>query len=763
MFDLLARLITRWPRLILLASLAVIGFGLAYGGSVAGQLKTGGYTGPNAESMLARNELNERFPTSRPNVVMLVKTPNGVDDPAAAAEGLRLAERLAAEPDVVGVASYWQTKLDDLRSRDGNSALIVGRIEGDERTSETRMLTLGPDYRGQHGPVEVTIGGPAAVNSELETTAKKDIERAEVIGIPIIAFVLMIVFRGFVASFLPLIVGIVGIIGTYASLRGVSEFTDVSIFALNLATGLGLGLAVDYALFIVRRHREEMRRGADVASAIRITLNTAGRTVTFSALTVVVSMSAMLLFPMYFLKSFAYAGISVVILAAISALVPLSAALVALGRRLDTWNFTVIFARLAGRKPRAYGPETGSPGWRKLAETVIRRPVTFALGAAALLVLLATPFLGIKFGIPDDRSLPEHFESHQVQRQLRENFEARPTSTVDVLIRDIDPAAETASIGGYASEISRLDNVQRVVGIGGVYADGTQVAPPNPQLDRYAAGDATYLAVSTESEEISEPGKQLVRDIRGLDPPAEAQVGGASAELVDTQDEMTSRFPWAIAWIAVSTFVLLFLLSGSLLVPLKALVMNLLSISATFGVLVWIFQEGHLSGLLDFQTTGWVAVQLLVLLFCVAFGVSMDYEVFLLSRIKEEYHRTKDNNRAVVFGIERAGGLVTAAAFITAIVFIVMGTSNVTHIKMFGLGLALAILLDAIVVRTILVPAFMRLAGRANWWAPRPLKRIYERFGLKEQDISLPTPSPGSSGDPGQVDESDRARSLTVT
>jgi RND superfamily putative drug exporter len=734
MFDLLARLITRWPRLILLISLAVIGFGIVYGGAVASQLKTGGYTGPNAESMLARDALNAEFPTSRPNVVLLVRTPNGVDDPAAAAEGVRLAERLAAEPDVEGVTSYWQTNLADLRSRDGTTGLIVGRIAGDERTTETRMLTLGPQYRGEHGPVSVTIGGPAAVNSQLETTAKKDIERAEFIGIPIIAFVLMIVFRGFIASFLPLIVGIVGIIGTYASLRGISEFTNVSIFALNLATGLGLGLAVDYALFIVRRHREEMRRGADVPTAIRITLNTAGRTVAFSALTVVVSMSAMLLFPMYFLRSFAYAGISVVILAALSAIIPLSAALVALGRHLDAWNFTVIFAKMAGRKPRPYGPETGSPGWRRLAETVIKRPVLFALGATSLLLVLATPFLGIKFGIPDDRSLPASFEAHQAQRELRENFETRPTSTVDIFLDDIDPVGQQAAIGAYAQQISTLDNVGRVVSSAGVYADGNQLVPPNPMLDRYASTDATFLAVSTEEEEISEPGKTLVRDIRALDPPVAALVGGASAELVDTQEEMTEKFPWAIGWIAVSTFVLLFLLSGSILVPIKALVMNMLSLSATFGVLVWIFQDGNLSGLLDFQTTGWISVQLLVLLFCVAFGVSMDYEVFLLSRIKEEYNRTRDNKRAVVFGIERTGGLVTAAAFITAIVFIVMGTSNVTHIKMFGIGLALAILMDAIVVRTILVPAFMRLAGDANWWAPRPLRWVHDRFGLKEGD-----------------------------
>jgi RND superfamily putative drug exporter len=741
MFDLLARLIIRAPRLILLISLAVIGFGVVFGGSVASQLKTGGYTGPNAESRLARDVLNKEFPTSRPNVVLLVRTPNGVDDPAAVAEGRRLAERLAAEPDVEGVTSYWQANLADLRSRDGRSALIVGRIKGDERATETRMLTLGPQYRGERGPVKVTIGGPAAVNSELETTAKKDIERAEFVGIPIIAFVLMIVFRGFVASFLPLIVGIVGIIGTYASLRGISEFTNVSIFALNLATGLGLGLAVDYALFIVRRHREEMRRGADVATAIRITLRTAGRTVAFSALTVVVSMSAMLMFPMYFLRSFAYAGISVVILAALSAIIPLSAALVALGRHLDAWNFTVIFARLLGRTPRPYGPETGSPGWRRLAETVIRRPVIFALGATALLLILATPFLGIKFGVPDDRSLPPTFESHQVQRELREDFDARPTSTVDVVLSDIDPAARQEAIGTYAQQISALDNVQRVLSSAGVYIAGTQAAPPNPQLASFANPNATFLSISTETEEISEPGKKLVRDIRALDPPADALVGGASAELVDTQDEMTSRFPWAIAWIAISTFVLLFLLSGSILVPLKALVMNMLSLSATFGVLVWIFQDGNLSGVLDFQTTGWISVQLLVLLFSVAFGVSMDYEVFLLSRIKEEYNRTKDNRKAVVFGIERTGGLVTAAAFITAIVFIVMGTSNVTHIKMFGIGLALAILMDAIVVRTILVPAFMRLAGDANWWAPRPLRWIHDRFGLKEGDESYQPPT----------------------
>jgi RND superfamily putative drug exporter len=483
-----------------------------------------------------------------------------------------------------------------------------------------------------------------------------------------------------------------------------------------------------------------MRKGADVPTALRRTLNTAGRTVAFSALTVVVSMSAMLLFPMYFLRSFAYAGISVVVLAAIAALVPLSAALAWSGDRIDALDVPKLLRKALRRTPREASPDSVSPTWRRIAETVTRRPVAFAVVTIAVLATLSSQFLHLEFGMPDDRALPAATESHQVQQHLREDFPIPPFTAVDIVAE----GADRRELDGYARQISALGTVRRVVTASGIYSDGRRIVPASPRLAPYSTGDTAYLAVSSTAEPVSAPGKALPRDVRALSPPFGALVGGASAELLDTQEEMLALIPWGIGLIALATLVLLFLLSGSLLVPVKALVMNVLSIAATFGVLVWIFQDGHLTGVLDFQVTGWLMVQLMVLLFTVAFGVSMDYEVFLISRIKEEYVRHGDNHRAVVYGMERTGGVVTAAALITAVVFIAMASSRLTHIKMFGIGLALAVLMDAFVVRALLVPALMQLAGRANWWAPRPLRWVYDRFGIEKGDA---VPGPAAPGE----------------
>jgi RND superfamily putative drug exporter len=740
MFDLLARFVSRWPKTILLVTLVVVGLGAVAGADVGTRLQTAGYTDPAAESSAARAVLDRDFAAIRPNLALLVTAPGGVDSPAAAAEGRRLARRLAAEPDLVGVTSYWQTRSPDLRSRDRTEALIVARLRAgtgssDARGNEARAEELRAAYRGAHGPVRVAAGGSELVDADLARMAREDIHRAELIGIPIIAVILMIVFHGLIASFLPLLIGISGIIGTTAALRVISGFTDVSVFALNLAVGLGLGLAVDYALFIVRRHREELRKGADVATALRLTLNTAGRTVAFSALTVVVSMSAMLLFPMYFLRSFAYAGISVVVLAAVAALVPLSAALAWSGERIDALDVPKLVRTALGRTPREVPPGSVSPSWRRIAEVVTRRPVAFAVVTVALLATFSSQFLHLEIGIPDDRALPAATESHRVQQHLRDDFAVPPVTAVDIVAE----GADRHELDRYAQRISTLGTVRRVVTVTGIYSHGRRMVPAARQLAPYAAADTAYLAVTSEAEPISAAGKALTRDVRRLSPPFGVLVGGASAELLDTQDSMLALFPAGIGLIALTTLVLLFLLSGSILVPVKALLMNVLSLTATFGVLVWIFQDGHLAGLLGFQVTGWMMVQLMVLLFTVAFGVSMDYEVFLISRIKEEYVRHGDNHRAVVFGIERTGGVVTAAALITAVVFTAMASSRVTHIKMFGIGLAVAVLMDAFVVRALLVPALMQLAGRANWWAPRPLRRVYDRFGVEKGDeVPLP-------------------------
>jgi RND superfamily putative drug exporter len=743
MFDRLANLAVRRPRIVLALSGVVIVLALLYGADVLGGLKQGGQTDPGSDSTRGSQLLDREFAAGHPNFLLLVDADSSVDDPAVAAEGNRLAQRLAAEPDIAAVTSYWQVKAPPMRSDDGRTALILARVKGDESHASDAVDRLTPRYRGTQGSLQVRIGGSATVRSELTKTVRGDISTAEAIGIPLVALVLILVLRGFFAALLPLIIGFTAVLGTNATLKLLSQFTDVSVFALNLATGLSLGLAVDYGLFIVKRFREEKRRHAgDVATAMRIAMNTAGRTVLYSSLTVAVAVSSMLVFPMYFLRSFAYAGISVVLLAALGALVALPSAIVLSGRWLDKWDFTRAFVWI-GRKLRrrpAAGVAADAPGWwRRSALVVMRGAIPFTLAAAGFLLVLGAPVLHLNIGLPDDRTLPASAESHQVQQALRDDFSSVATNEVDVVVPGDDVRARTAELTDYAQRLSLVPGVVAVDSVIGRHVDGT-LTPPDPLAQRFASADATYFAVSTEIEAVSTEGQDLVKRIRAVPAPFRTYVTGTSAEILDARSALVDRMPLALGIIVATTLVVLFLLTGGVLIAVKAVLMNFLSLSAIFGALVWVFQDGHLDGLLNFQVTGWVDISLLVLLFCVAFGVSMDYEVFLLSRIKENYVRTRDNREAIVYGIEKTGGIVTAAALITSIVFLAMTSAHVTHIKMFGLGLGLAMLVDASVVRTVLVPALMRLTGRANWWAPRPLRAAYQRFGLKEGDMSADPP-----------------------
>ncbi|WP_181788131.1 MMPL family transporter, partial [Streptomyces phytophilus] len=591
---------------------------------------------------------------------------------------------------------------------------VAARITGDETHTRDVFDALAPDFRGEHGPVEVRLGGQAAVYDDLQSTIQEDLLRAEIIALPVTLLLLVVVFGSAVAALLPLAVGIVAILGTNAVLRGITEFADVSVFAQNLTTALGLGLAIDYALFIVRRYREELAAGADPLGAVGTTLRTAGRTVLFSALTVAVSLSAMLLFPQYFLRSFAYAGIAVVLLAAVAALTVLPAALVLLGPRVNSW-------RILPRRGGVPGGAESGRGWARLAKLVMRRAPVFAVLTTAGLVLLGLPFLQVEFGTADDRQLPRSAESHQVQQLIREGFPDTPGGTIEIYVEG-DPAA--GELAGYREQLAALDGVERVDG---------------PVRD---AG-AGYLTVTGESESVDAASQDLVRDIRDLGPPFEASATGEAADLVDAKDSIASVLPWAALLIVLATLILLFLLTGSVLIPFVAVVLNALSLTAMFGAIVWIFQDGNLSGALNFNSTGDIETTLPVLMFCVAFGLSMDYGVFLLSRIKEEYDRTGDQDRAVVFGLRRTGGLITAAAVILAVVMVAIGTSRVTNTKMLGIGLALAVLMDAMVVRGLLVPAVLKLTGAATWWAPGPLRRFHERVersGFGE----------GGPGTPGQ-------------
>lgn len=707
------RFVTARPRLSLLVALVITALAVLAGSGVADRLGSGGWEDPDAESTYATKALEREFPASQPNLLLLVDVGDAsVDDPAVAAEAQRLVSRLTGEKGVVGVGSYWQTKSPALRAEDGHEALIAARITGEEKQMGETLDRIAPEFRGAHGPVEVSVGGPVAVRHEMQTTIQEDLLRAEVIALPVTLVLLVMVFGSAVAALLPLGIGIVAILGTNAVLRGLTEFTDVSVFAMNLTTALGLGLAVDYALFIVRRFREELTGGAEPLAAVGTTLRTAGRTVLFSALTVAVSLAAMLLFPQYFLRSFAYAGIAVVLLAAAAALILLPAALVLLGHRVNALDLRKLLRRGRAKESDGAAAATEGKGWARTANLVMRRAPFFALGTTAVLVLLGLPFLGVKFGTADDRQLPSSAESHVVQQHIRDGFPGSPGGGLEVLA---EGRATQAQYADYKQRIGALPEVLRV--------DGPLVK-----------GESAYFTVLPKGEAVDDPAQGLVGDLRATEAPFDTKVTGAAAVLVDSKDAIAERLPLAAAFITIVTLLLVFLLTGSVLIPIQAVVLNALSLTAMFGAVVWVFQDGHLSGLLGFTSPGSIETTLPVLMFCVAFGLSMDYGVFLLSRIKEEYDTTGAHEEAVRHGLQRTGGLITAAAVILAVVMVAIGTSRVTNTKMLGLGIALAVLMDAMIVRSLLVPAVMRLTGRATWWAPGPLRRLHDRFGLSESD-----------------------------
>jgi len=722
-------ILRRW--IVIAVSLLGVAVAGALGGGVADKLSLGGFGDPDSESFRAADVLADEFAASTADLVLVVTADGGDVDAGGANEaGLALTEEISAEEGVSGVVSHWGIglgELSPLRSADGSQALLVASLEGDEDDLVHRSGELSEEYSGARGPLSVQVTGRGEVTRQVSEQSESDLQRAEALSLPITLIALVVVFGSLVAAFLPLVVGVVAVLGTFLVLTILTGFTDVSVFALNVTTAMGLGLGIDYSLFVVSRYREEQAAGHGMAAALSHTMQTAGRTVAFSAATVAISLGALLLFPIPYVQSFAYAGIAVVLLAAGSAIVLLPAVLAALGPRIE--------------KGKLFHRQTHSEGeglWHRQATRVMAHPVPYALVVTGVLLVLAIPFLGLKTGSVDDRVLPESASSRAALDDLRSNFSGRETSAVTVVLPE---GAEHDALDRYATELSAVDEVVRVDTVTGSYRDGEQFAPaeliPEALLARFEAqdgSDATWLSVVPDVEPISADGEELVHDLRAVEAPSESLVGGTSAELVDTKGSIADRLPWAIGLIAVVTFLLLFFMVGSVLVPLKALLLNVLSLTATFGAMVWIFQEGHLADTLGITPTGFIDVTSPLLMFCIAFGLSMDYEVFLLSRIKEEYDLERDNEHAVAVGLEKTGKIVTAAALLLAIVFVGIALSEVSVVKLFGIGLALAVLVDAFLIRATLVPAFMRLAGRANWWAPKALRRFHLRFGIWENE-----------------------------
>jgi putative drug exporter of the RND superfamily len=727
----------RRRKWILAGSVVFLVVAGAVGGGVVDRMTGGGFEDPGAESALASDQLERVFNAGDPNLILLVTADEGsVDDKDVAAEGNALTKELAAEPDLEQVVSYWSLgQPPPLRSANGEQALVLARIAGDEDFVDDRVAEIHDDFTRKESLITVGVGGQAEVFRQVGTTIESDLQRAEAISLPLTLILLVLVFGSVVAASLPLGVGALALLGTFLVLRVITSFTDVSVYALNMTTAMSLGLAIDYSLFVVSRFREEMHNGLEPHDAVVASVKTAGRTVIFSGLTVAVSLAALMIFPLVFLRSFAYAGISVVAIAVLGAVLTLPALLAVLGHRVD---------KLAIYRRHTEGEAGGF--WHRVASSVMKRPVVVTIVIVAILGVLGAPFFGINFGLPDDRVLPVETSSRQVQQDIRDNFNSQEAAAISVVAPEAGaPKAIESEITSYAEELSQLDGVSRVDAITGSYAAGAQVFPATPASLRFAGSDGTWLSVVPSVEPISPAAERLVKDVRAVDAPFEVGVSGPSAQLVDSKASIFSKVPIAGGLIALVTFTVLFLMFGSVLVPLKAVVLNLLSLTATFGAMVWIFQEGHFSGALDFTATGALDTTTPILMFCIAFGLSMDYEVFLLSRIKEEYDITGDNAHSVAMGLERTGRIVTAAAVLLAVVFIAFATSGIAFIKLFGVGLALAVLMDATLIRATLVPAFMKLAGNANWWAPAPLKRIYERFGISEGGTALAPEAEGRS------------------
>ncbi len=720
MFRRAGAFVTRHPRLVLVGALVFLVLSVVFGMDAAGRLKTQGYDDPRSESSRAARLAGERLGAS-PNLVLVARSGSAsVDDPAARGAGEELTGRLAAQPHVSAVTSYWTDRAAELRGRDGHAAMLVAHVagEGEElaaRAERLRAELAAPADAGK--PLTVHVGGSALVDAELQDISESDLKRAESVVLPGTLILLVLVFGSVVAAALPLLIGVLAIAGTLLVLSVLGSVTDVSVFALNLTTALGLGLGIDYGLLVVSRFREELAAGFLPRTAAVRTVRTAGHTIAFSAATVSAALATLLVFPPYFLRSFAYAGIAVVAIAAVSAVTVLPALLALLGKRVNAWAVPWRRTVRSGSRSRF---------WEGLARIVVRRPLIAALPVIGLLTLLAAPFAHADFATPDDRALPVGAAARQTGDLVRDRFDMKGASALTVVTTRAVPPGERAE---YARRLSAFPQVAQVVGPDGGYRYGERattaiagtagagVRPAGP------VEGPVRLSVVPLVDPQSHAAQRLVRDIRALPDPAGAEVlvGGPSAVLVDAKATVGDRIPLALALISVTTFVLLLGFTRSLLLPLKAIALNALSLAAVLGAMVWVFQSGHLHQLLGF-TPGPLSTTMPVLLFCIVFGLSVDYEVFVLARIKEAHDAGEDNARSIVTGMARTGGIVTTAGALLAFTLLSFGTSRVSLLQFFGIGAGLGVLLDATLVRGVLVPALMRLAGGLNWWAPRPIR-----------------------------------------
>ncbi|MEI6252695.1 MAG: MMPL family transporter [Mycobacteriaceae bacterium] len=746
----IARLSLVSPRRVLVV-VALLTLALAvFGVPVAKSLSPSGFQDPTSESSRASTLLTGKFGQGDVQILVTVSAPGGVDSAAARAVGTDIVNTLRNSAHVVDVTSPWTVPAPaaaELISKDRKVGLIAAGIEGSEGDRQAYAKEVSAQVTRDRDGVTVRTGGLAMLEVQITEQSQRDLLVMESIAIPLSFGVLVWVFGGLWAAALPLAVGVMAIVGALAVLRVTAMITDVSIFALNLTAALGLALAIDYTLLMISRFRDEADSGADRDTALVRMMTTAGRTVVFSATTVALSMAVMVLFPMHFLRSFAYAGVATVVFAALAALVVTPAALVLLGDRLESLDVRRLARRILGRPRPAPGP-VHELFWYRWTKVVLRHAVPLGLAVVTLLVVVGLPFLWVKWGYPDDRALPQSLSAHQVGDALRTNFANNSELAVPIVVPDASGVTR-GDLERYAAELSRVPDVSAVSVPSGAFVAGSLAGPPAAPTGQ--RGGSAFLTVSSTAPLFSDRSEDQLDRLHAVPAPAPVEFGGIAQINHDSVAAITSRLPIVLGLIAVIMLVLLFLLTGSVVIPLKALALNVLSLSAAFGAMVWIFQDGHLGGL-GTTASGTLIANIPVLLFCIAFGLSMDYEVFLVSRIREFWlasgsggtahldpdRARADNDESVALGIAHTGRVVTAAALIMSISFAALIAANVAFMRMFGLGLTLAVLVDATLVRMVLVPAFMHAAGGWNWWAPAPMVRLHRRLGFTEGEGPAP-------------------------
>ena len=697
--------IVRFRELALAGFVALIALSAVWGFQAFGQLQAGGYNDLGADSALVGDILEEEYDEDASELVLLVELPGDADEtgpngfPTYFPLVQDLTDEVASIRGVNSVVNYYMLgSPDTLRSTDGTIVYVLVDFEEDASAGPLTE-TIVDRFSGAYEEATIFVAGYQAVMQGINHEIESDLLLAEAIVVPLVLILLVFVFGSLVSAGLPILVGGLAIVGSFFVMFVVSSFTDTSIFAINLITGLGLGLGIDYSLLVVNRFREERGQGKSVEQAVVTTLQTAGKTVIFSGLTVAVVMVSMAFFPQYFLQSFAVAGFSAVTLAVFGAIIALPAVLAILGDRVNAVRII----------RRDLTPTTGG-GWERFARAIMRRPlivilVTFlALGGATTLAN------GVTFGQVDDRILPSDAPVAVASDLIRDRFDGRALDPVRILVREGD-----SSLDDVAALVEEVEGITSVTTIP-------------------AADGETYsriLALS-DIEPRSPEGYEQIVEIRALNPDVEEfLVGGSAAYYTDSQLGIENNLPLAALWIFLSTFILLFLFTGSILLPLKAIVLNVVSLGATLGIITYVFAEGHLQWLIgEFSVTGTIDTSSLVMIAVVAFGLSMDYELFLLSRIKEKHDPGLSTEDAIASGLDSSGRIITAAALVLAFTFSGFISSGVSIIKMLGLGIAVAILVDATIVRALMVPALMKLFGKANWWAPAPLARLHKKLGL---------------------------------